>query len=95
MNRKSAKQRLLSYLKTGRDITTEQAAQRFGITNVSARVSELRGAGYAIYCNEKTTANGNTIRAYRLGSPTRAQIAAGHFAKNDWYVADRVSQSLR
>lgn len=70
--------RLLAYLKTGRDITANQARQRFGITNVSQRIEDLRLAGYAIYCNTKKTSNGRTIRAYRLGTPTKAMIAAAY-----------------
>ncbi len=45
----SVTSRILSYLKTGADITQAQARKRFGITNVRARMSELRQAGYAIY----------------------------------------------
>src|SRR5690606_14563685 len=85
---KSATVRLLNYLKTGRDITTRQARRRFGIENVSARVAELRQAGHAIYLNTKTTANGRKIRAYRLGTPTRLQVAAGYFGLRDSYVAE-------
>lgn len=74
---KTASARLLKYLQSGRDITVNQARARFGITNVSARVSELNQAGYAIYLNTRTTSNGRTIRAYRLGSPKRSVVAAG------------------
>lgn len=63
--------RLLNYLESGRDITAAQARTRFGITNVSARISELRKRGHAIFLNERTTKNGRTIKAYRLGTPTR------------------------
>ena len=59
----SVPSRILTYLKTGADITQAQARKRFGITNVRARMSELRQAGYAIYLNEKTTGNGRTIKA--------------------------------
>jgi predicted ArsR family transcriptional regulator len=75
--------RILTYLKTGADITQAQARKRFGITNVRARMSELRQAGYAIYLNEKTTANGRTIKAYRLGTPTRLMVAAGNAVMSD------------
>ena len=79
----SVTSRILSYLKTGADITQVQARKRFGITNVRARMSELRQAGYAIYLNEKTTANGRTIKAYRLGTPTRLMVAVGNTAISD------------
>lgn len=83
MVNKNAATRILRYLQGGRDLTATQARQRFGIKNVSARVSELREAGYSIYLNEKKTQNGRTIKAYRLGAPTRRQVAAGHIVMND------------
>ena len=79
----SVTSRILTYLKTGADITQVQARKRFGITNVRARISELRQAGYAIYLNEKTTGNGRTIKAYRLGTPTRLMIAVGNTVISD------------
>ena len=79
----SVTSRILSFLKTGADITQVQARKRFGITNVRARMSELRQAGYSIYLNEKTTANGRTIKAYRLGTPTRLVIAVGNTVVSD------------
>lgn len=68
---KSARTRLLNYLESGRDITVNQAQSRFNIVNVPARISELRAEGNAIFLNEKVTGNGQTIRAYRLGSAKR------------------------
>jgi len=79
----SVTSRILSFLKTGADITQVQARKRFGITNVRARMSELRQAGYSIYLNEKTTANGRTIKAYRLGTPTRMVVAVGNTVITD------------
>lgn len=79
----SATARLLNFLQSGGDITTRQAQSRFGIKNVSARISELRRAGYAIYLNEKTTRDGYTIKAYRLGAPTRTMIAVANLVMGD------------
>lgn len=79
MVKKTATQRLLSYLKSGYDITVSQAQTRFGIVNVPARIAELRKAGFAIYLNTKTTADGRTIRAYRLGTPSRRMVAMANF----------------
>jgi predicted transcriptional regulator len=98
----SVTQKLLSYLQTGRDITANQARAKFGITNVSARMSELRKAGYAIYLNEKTTSQGYTIKAYRLGTPTRRMVAIANFVdsnpefygKASW-INDRASRFMR
>lgn len=79
----SATTRLLNFLQSGNDITTRQAQTRFGIKNVSARISELRRAGYAIYLNEKTTRDGYTIKAYRLGAPTRTMVAIANLVMGD------------
>ena len=82
-NTSSVAARILKFLKTGADITETQAQSRFGIVNVRARMSELRQAGFAIYLNEKVTAKGQTIKAYRLGTPTRLMVAAGNAVMSD------------
>lgn len=80
INRKTKTQRVLNFLKTGHDITEGQASTRFGIANLSAVASQLRSQGYAVYNNRKTLANGNQISVYRLGTPSRAVVAAGYRA---------------
>jgi hypothetical protein len=61
--------------------TTKQAQRRFGITNVAARIDELRQEGNVIYTNTKVV-NGQKVSFYRLGSPTKAMVrtalAAGY-----------------
>ena len=98
----SVTQKILNYLQTGRDITPNQARVKFGITNVSARVSELRKAGYSIYLNEKLTPKGNPIKTYRLGTPTRRMVAIANFVGSnpDFYgkaswINDRASRLMR
>ena len=68
--------KLLNFLKSGQTITESQAVKMFGIQRVSARVAELRAEGYSVYRN--TTKTGKT--AYRLGSPSRAMVAAAYQA---------------
>jgi len=71
----SAKQRMLNYLmkKTGYNtFTTAQARRLFGVHNVSARISELRQEGYAVYLNTYTRNDGTRVKGYRLGSPSKA-----------------------
>lgn len=94
MVNKSATSRILRYLQGGRDLTATQARTRFGISNVSGRISELREAGYAIYLNEKKTQNGRTIKAYRLGAPTRRQIAAGHLVLTDPVLREALGPAI-
>jgi hypothetical protein len=77
----SAKQKILNNLSKDSGYNTLTAAQirsRFGITNVGARIEELRSEGHCIYTNKKTLDNGKTITYYRLGKPTREMIAMAH-----------------
>jgi biotin operon repressor len=76
----SAKQKILNYLSKNSSyntLTTSQARARFGITNVSARINELREEGYAIYTNTKTLEDGRKISFYRMGTPSKKVVAAG------------------
>lgn len=89
--------RILKALQTGQDFTANQLRSRFGIRRVSDRISELRKAGYAIYLNTKTTASGNTIKAYRLGTPRRSDLVAAQFIRETGFapyygeVSDRLA----
>lgn len=67
----------------GREASAKQMASWFGTTtnSISSRVSELRNnEGFAIYANKRTDSNGRTTTFYRLGTPTRAVVAAGYRA---------------
>lgn len=66
-----ARQKIYDFLKTGHGLTPQRAKKDFGIRNVSARVSELRRAGYAVYLTKQTTPTGKKIVKYRLGKPSR------------------------
>ncbi len=73
----------LSALKSGQRMTAKQAVHRYDFVSedaVRAQVSKLRFQGYAIYANRETNARGETYTKYRLGTPTRAVIAAGYRA---------------
>ena len=77
----SAKDKILNYLsKEGpyNTLTVAQAQSRFGISNVGARIEELRAEGHCIYTNKKTLADGRRITYYKLGKPTKAMIATAH-----------------
>jgi hypothetical protein len=70
------KERVLNILKSGRQFTPAQIA---GLTNsktdsIRPRIRELRAEGYAVYTN--VTKNGK--QAYRLGTPSRAMVAAAY-----------------
>ena len=74
----SAKERMLAALKQTEGyntFTTAQAQRRFGISNVSARIDELRQEGHCIYTNTKVV-DGKKVSYYRLGSPSKALVQA-------------------
>ena len=77
----SAKNKILSYLSKNSEyntLTTNQARAKFGITNVAARIDELRKDGYAIYTNQRTLEDGRKIQYYRLGTPTKGWLLPVH-----------------
>jgi len=78
----SKKETVLNAFVSGEQLTAKQIASRFGVGNPTALVSSLRMDGYPIYLNEGTKDERGRVRAsrYRLGSPTRAVIAAGYRA---------------
>ena len=63
----------------GRQATAKQMGAWFGASasTVAARVSDLRSAGYAVYANKKIDTKGRTSTFYRVGTPTKAVVAAG------------------
>jgi biotin operon repressor len=76
----SVKQKILSFLSKDdgyNTLTVAQARARFGITNVAARIDELRKDGYSIYTNTKSLEDGRKVTFYRLGSPSKRVVAAG------------------
>ena len=73
-------QALLEAFQKGEQLTAKQITSRFGIANPTATVSDLRFDGYAIYANKRTNKRGDTYTKYRLGTPSRAVVAAGYRA---------------
>ena len=72
--------KLFTALRTGEAITPAAAAKRFGIKNMSAEVSRVRQAGFAVYSNQRVAGNGVKVTEYRLGKPSRKIVAAGYKA---------------
>lgn len=65
---------------TDRGLTAAQIEARFAVGNARSTVSALRMKGFAIYANRKTDTKGRTKTFYRLGTPSRAVVAAGYKA---------------
>jgi predicted ArsR family transcriptional regulator len=74
------KNKILNSLKNGNEVSAKQFAARFGTSTatVSARVADLRSEGYSIYSNLRTDTKGRQTNKYRIGTPTRATVAAGY-----------------
>lgn len=68
----SKTQRVLNFLSNGKSVSWKTLRSRFDLTSPRAMVDKLRAEGNMIYINK--TAQGTF---YRLGSPSKAIIAAG------------------
>lgn len=78
--------RLLEALQNGEQLTAAQIRARFGIANPTATVSDLRFAGFAVYCNRRTDTKGRVTMKYRIGRPSRRVVAAGYRALASGFV---------
>ena len=67
---------VLAALKNGSQLTSAQISSKFKAGNPQAVIQSLRFAGYPVYLN--TTKTG--AKKYRLGSASRAVVAAGYKA---------------
>lgn len=72
--------KLFTALRQGKKVTASQAEKQFGIKNISAEVSRIRQAGYAVYANQRTAGNNVTVTEYEIGMPSRRVVAAGYMA---------------
>ena len=69
--------RVIAAFERGTELTAKQITARYGVKNPRALVSGLRMKGYSNYLNKRTNGFGETYSKYRLGTPTRAVVAAG------------------
>jgi hypothetical protein len=81
------KARLLEALRSGETLTAKQISARYGIANPTATVSDLRFDGFAVYGNTSKMSDGTVATRYRLGTPSRAIVAAGIRALADQGVS--------
>ena len=68
----SKKQKVLNLLKKGEKVAWTTLRSKFDLTSPRAMVDTLRAEGYMVYGSK---VKGETV--YRIGTPTRAIIAAG------------------
>ena len=65
-------------LVNGAELTAKQISARYGVKNVRAVISQLRSEGFSIYLNRRVSSyDGETYMKYRMGTASRAVVAAG------------------
>ena len=72
--------KVLNALQEGRTLSSAQMKSFFGTGNPQAVIQSLRFEGFPIYLNTVTDTKGRSRNVYRLGTPSRAIIAAGYKA---------------
>ena len=73
--------KVIAALESGVELTGKQIESRYNVGNARALISSLRMQGYPVYLNKRvSTYIGETYSKYRLGTPSRAVIAAGYQA---------------
>tara|TARA_A100001011_G_scaffold359687_1_gene406378 strand:+ start:1204 stop:1461 length:258 start_codon:yes stop_codon:yes gene_type:complete len=78
---KTQAEKVATALVNGAELTAKQISARYGVKNVRAVISKLRSEGYSIFLNKRVSSfDGETYMKYRLGTPTRATVAAGYAA---------------
>lgn len=77
---------VLAAFQKGDELTAAQIRARFGAGNPHEVVRSLREKGFAIYLNEGKNSKGETVRKYRLGTPSRAMIAAAYAVAPDAFT---------
>lgn len=79
--------RVLTALQEGQELTAKQIAARFNVGNPGSVIASLRNSGFAVHLNTRTDTKGRVTNKYRLGTPTRAVVAAGYKAMSQGLVA--------
>ena len=72
--------KVLTALQSGRTLSSAQLRSQFGAGNPQAVIQSLRFKGFPIYLNVVTDTKNRSRNVYRLGTPSRAIIAAGYKA---------------
>ncbi len=72
--------KVIAALESGVELTGKQIESRYNVANARALISSLRMQGYSVYLNRRTNSFGDTYSKYRLGTPSRAVVAAGYQA---------------
>lgn len=77
MNAFTQVDRVEAALLAGRELTAKQISAQFGVVSPRSVISAVRQRGNAVYLNERTDTKGRVTRKYRIGTPSKAVVAAG------------------
>ena len=77
MTTTTIKSKVLTALQNGRTLSSAQLRSQFGAGNPQSVIQSLRFEGFPIYLNTVSDTKGRSRNVYRLGTPSRAVIAAG------------------
>jgi hypothetical protein len=78
VNSMSMTAKLARHLLKGNQVTTAEIEGKFGFSDGHSAVRDLRKQGYAVYGNKKTLWDGSVTTKYRIGTPSRAMVAAAY-----------------
>ena len=70
--------KLARHLLKGNQVTAAEIEGKFGLANPQEAIRQLRLKGYAVYGNKKTLWDGSVTTKYRIGTPSRAMVAAAY-----------------
>jgi tRNA-binding EMAP/Myf-like protein len=63
---------------TGTSLTAKQISSQFGIKNAYEAIRQMRESGVCVYANSTTLSNGTKTTKYRVGTPSKAMVAAAY-----------------
>jgi chemotaxis receptor (MCP) glutamine deamidase CheD len=69
-------EKLKTALVSGEKLTAKQISARFGLKNPHEAIRQLRNEGICVYSNEAVLATGKQVVKYRVGTPSKAMVAA-------------------
>jgi hypothetical protein len=70
--------KVLRHLLKGNTVTAAEIAGKFGSATPTEVIRQLRMKGYAVYSNKTELWDGTPTTKYRIGSPSRAMVAAAY-----------------
>lgn len=70
--------KLAAYLANGNTVTAKEIKGKFRLANPHEAVRQLRMQGLCVYANPVTLWDGTPSTKYRVGSPSKAMVAAAY-----------------